>query len=147
MSAALTLATAQNADSVLSLMARYHAEAELPFDDEHRAVSAVPLLEESPLGAIWLIGPPRAPLGYVMFTFGWSIAAGGMTAHLEEAFIRPSVRNRQIGTEAVNAVMVQLSQAGIRAFAAAPLREASRAVRFCERLRLNIDDSRCHLTS
>ncbi len=147
MTAALTLAHADNAEILLSLMARYHEETGQPFDDEHRAVSAAPLLGESPLGAVWLIGPPRAPLGYVTMTFGWSIERGGITATLAEAFIRPSVRGRGIGTEAMHAIMVQLSQAGIKAYYAAPALDTPRAIRFCERLKLSRDQTRQHMSN
>lgn len=147
MTAALTLAGADNADTLLSLMERYHTEAGLPYDAAHRASAAAPLLGDSPMGAVWLIGPPRAPLGYVTISFGWSIADGGMTAALAEAFIRPSVRGRGIGTEAMHAIMVQLGQAGIKSFTAAPARTAPRAIRFCERLRLTEDEAYQHMRS
>ena len=143
MTAALTLATTADADRLLDLMARYHAEASFSYDDAHRAEAAIPLLSESPLGAVWLIGPARAPLGYVTITFGWSVRHGGMTATLAEAFIRPSVRGRGIGTEAMNAIMIQLSQAGIKSFQATPDRTAVRAIGFCKRLRMAEDASSC----
>ena len=146
MTAALTLACANDAEKLLDLMGRYHAEAELTYDDDHRALAVVPLLGDSPLGAVWLVGPARAPLGYVTMTFGWSIDKGGMTATLAEAFIRPSVRSRGIGTEALHAIMVQLSKAGIKAFLAAPQAEAARAIRFCERLRLYPDTRYCTMS-
>lgn len=139
MTAALTLATEQHTDKVLAFMARYHEEARLPHSDDHRARATAPLLDASPMGAIWLIGPPIAPLGYVAITFGWSLGRGGMTATLAEAFIRPSVRGRGIGTEAMHAIMVQLSQAGITSFHAAPQSDQPRAIRFCERLKLTPD--------
>lgn len=146
MTAALTLAVADDAEKLLDLMGRNHLEAGLAYDDEHRAMAAGPLLGESPLGAVWLVGPNRAPLGYVTITFGWSIEKGGMTATLAEAFIRPSVRSRGIGTEAMRAIMLQLSKAGIKTFLAAPSADAPRAIRFCERLRLSQDVGCCYMS-
>ncbi|SEW04887.1 Acetyltransferase (GNAT) family protein [Cognatiyoonia koreensis] len=115
MTTAINLATEDDADRVLSLMARYHSEAGFDYDDDHRSAVIAPLLTGSPLGAVWLIGPARAPLGYVMVTFGWSVAHGGMVGWLEEVFIRASVRNRGIGTEVLHAVVVNLRQAGLKA--------------------------------
>lgn len=132
MTTAINLATPDNADQVISLMGRYHEEAGLPYDDAHRAEVTAPLLAGNPLGAIWLIGPSRAPLGYVMVTFGWSVAHGGMVAWLEEAFIRSSVRNRGIGTEVLHAVVVNLRQAGLKAMHT-QLAPDARAVGFCKR--------------
>lgn len=115
MSTAINLATAADLDQVVGLMQRYHQEAGLPFDDSHRTAVAAPLLAGNPLGAIWLIGPVRAPLGYVMISFGWSMAHGGMVGWLDEVFIRASVRDRGIGTEVMHAVVVNLRKAGLRA--------------------------------
>ena len=134
MSTAIALAAAPDADRVIDLMARYHAEAALPYDDIHRATVAGPLLDGSPLGAIWLIGPKSSPLGYVMVTFGWSMAHGGMVGWLEECYIRPSVRGRGIGTEVLHAVAVNLGRAGMQAMhAILPAADPDAAARFCAR--------------
>lgn len=131
MTTAIHLGAASDLDRVLSLMERYHQEAGLPYDDAHRVEVVTPLLAGSPLGAIWLIGPARAPLGYLTVTFGWSVPAGGMVGWLAEAFIRPSVRNRGIGTESLHAVAVSLKAAGVKALHV-QLDDATNApARFC----------------
>ena len=136
MTSALTLAAPQDAPRVLDLMQRRHEEAAAPYDDAHRAGVVEPLLEGSPLGAIWLIGPQRAPLGYVMVTFGWSVAHGGMVGWLADAFIRPSVRRRGIGTEVVHAVAVSLRDAGMKALHAHTFDPDDAAARFCHKVGL-----------
>lgn len=133
MTTAISLGGPEHATSLLSLMARYHEEMGLGYDDEHRAAVTLPLLEGSPLGAFWLIGPQRAPLGYVMVTFGWSVALGGMVAWVEEVFIRPSVRSRGIGTEVLHAVAVSLGQVNIRALHAR-VGDDARLMRFCSKV-------------
>lgn len=115
MSAAVNLATEDSADLCLALMAKHHAEQDFPYDDAHRHAVAVPLLAGSPLGAIWLIGPARAPLGYIMVTFAWSVEAGGMVGWISEIYMRPSVRKRGIGTETLHAIAVALRAGGIKA--------------------------------
>ena len=118
----------------MDLMTRYHDEAALPYDDTHRAAVAGPLLDGSPLGAVWLIGPKSSPLGYVMVTFGWSMPHGGMVGWLEECYIRPSVRGRGIGTEVLHAVAVNLGRAGMQAMhAILPAADPDAAARFCAR--------------
>ncbi|SEQ17751.1 Acetyltransferase (GNAT) family protein [Loktanella sp. DSM 29012] len=133
MSTAITLAGPDMADRVLALMARYHEESGLPFDDAHRAMVAGPLLDGSPLGAIWLIGPARAPLGYVTVTFGWSVPHGGLVGWLEEVFIRPSVRGRGIGTEVLHAVTVNLQRAQLQAMHVILPNDDAGLARFCTR--------------
>ncbi|RYH03354.1 GNAT family N-acetyltransferase [Salipiger sp. IMCC34102] len=133
MSTAINLAGPDDLDRALALMARFHEEASLPYDDAHRRATMEPLLSGSPLGAVWLIGPQRAPLGYVMVTFGWSVAQGGMVGWLEELFIRPSVRGRGIGTEVLHAVTVSLRRAELRAMHVIVPDDAPELARFCAR--------------
>lgn len=115
MSAAVNLAGEDSVELCLALMAKHHEEQDLPYDDAHRLAVAAPLLAGNPLGAIWLIGPARAPLGYVLVTFAWSIEAGGMVGWISEIYMRPSVRKRGIGTETLHAVAVALRAGGVKA--------------------------------
>lgn len=133
MTTAINLAGPADDKRLLSLMGRYHEEAGLAYDDEHRTIVAAPLLEGSPLGAVWLIGPARAPLGYVMVSFGWSVPKAGMIGWVEEVFIRPSVRRRGIGTEVLHTVAVSLGQAGVKALQV-QVGDNERLVRFASRV-------------
>lgn len=133
MSTAINLGGPEDDERLLSLMARYHEERGLDYDDNHRAKVAAPLLDGSPLGAVWLIGPQRAPLGYVLVTFGWSVRLGGMIGWVEEVFIRPSVRSRGIGTEVLHAIAVSLGPAGIEALQVR-VDGDERLARFCKRV-------------
>ena len=133
MTTAIHLAGPADLAKVTSLMQRYHEEAGLPYDDAHREAAASPLLEGSPLGAVWLVGPARAPLGYVLLGFGWSTHHAGMTGHLQEIFIRPSVRRRGIGTEVIHAIAVSLRDAGLKALEVRAGDETDSHVSFCRR--------------
>ena len=82
---------------------------------EARAAGLHPLLDGIPHGAAYLIGPPRAPIGYVVVTFGWSIEFGGMDGFIDEIFIRPGVRGRGIATEVLLALPRALADAGVKA--------------------------------
>lgn len=112
---ALTLATADDIDRLLPLVAAFHAEQGIAQDDETRRKALMPLLEGSPLGAVYLVGPRRAPIGYACLGFGWSLAFGGMDAFLDEIYIRPGVRRRGIGSEVLSTLPRALAGAGITA--------------------------------
>lgn len=115
MSASLTLAQPSDAPKVLALVARFHDEAAFDTDDAHRAAAIAPLLEGSPYGAVYIVGPRLAPIGYGVITFGWSVEFGGKDAFVDELFLRPSVRGRGIGRDLLQALSVTLAEAGVRA--------------------------------
>ena len=115
-------------------MERYHSETALPHDDTHRRRAIAPLLSGSPHGAVWLIGPQRAPLGYVLISFGWSVALAGLEGFVNEIFVRSSVRGRGIGTEVLHAIAVSLSQTGLKALHVRLDHADATSARFCARV-------------
>jgi len=94
----------------------------------------MPLLEGSPHGAAYLMGPVRAPIGYVVISFGWSLEFAGMDGFLDEIYVRPGVRGRGIGTEVLMSLPKALSQSGLRAIHLEVRRDNPRACAFYERL-------------
>ncbi|MEL7165437.1 MAG: GNAT family N-acetyltransferase [Pseudomonadota bacterium] len=115
MSATLTLATLEHSEKVLPLVAAFHAEEGLSKSDEAREAAVLPLLEGTPHGALYLIGPLRAPVGYVALGFGWSIEFGGIDGFLDELYIRPPVRGRGLASEVLQALPAALASAGVTA--------------------------------
>ena len=97
------------------MVASYHTHAGIETDDDQRSTAIDPLLNGSPLGAIWLIGPKMAPVGYVVVSFGWSIEMGGMDAFIDELWVREKVRGRGMGNDALAALIPALEEAGVKA--------------------------------
>ncbi|MGJ8618384.1 MAG: GNAT family N-acetyltransferase, partial [Sulfitobacter sp.] len=115
MSAALTLAKPEHLDRLIALVTAFHAEEGIEMKDEARGAGVAPLLDGIPHGAAYLIGPPRAPIGYIVITFGWSVEFGGLDAIIDELYIRPGVRGRGIASEALIALPRALAGGGLRA--------------------------------
>ena len=115
MSAALTLATLEHLDKLDALVAAFHAEAGISIDDDARRAGLKPMLEGIPHGAAYLIGPSRAPIGYLVVTFGWSLEFGGLDGFLDEIYVRPGVRGRGIASEVLQALPSALAGAGLKA--------------------------------
>jgi len=115
MSTALHLAGPEDAARILPLMAKFHAHQGIEMTDEARVQALDPLLQGSPLGIAYLIGPQKAPIGYVIVSFGWSIEMGGMDGFLDEIYIRESVRSRGIGSEVLIALPNALADVGLKA--------------------------------
>lgn len=115
MSAALTLGGPDHLEKLLSLVASFHAEEGIASSEEDRRAGVSPLLDGIPHGCVYLIGPPRAPIGYIVITFGWSVEFGGLDAIIDELYIRPGVRGRGIASEALIALPRALASGGLRA--------------------------------
>lgn len=115
MSAQIRLARPEDLETILPLVAAFHAEAGIGSSEDHRRAAVQPLLEGIPYGAVYLIGPARAPVGYIIVTFSWSVEFGGMDGFVDELFIRPPVRGRGIASEVLIALPRTLAEAGIRA--------------------------------
>ena len=111
----LTLAKPEHLEAVLRLVADFHHEEGIEQDEVTRRAAVLPLLEGSPHGAIYLAGPLRAPIGYVVVTFGWSLEFGGMDGFVDEIYIRPGVRGRGLGTELLSSVPKTLAKNGMKA--------------------------------
>lgn len=115
MSAALTLAGPDHLDKLDALVAAFHTEAGITLAAEKRRTGLQPLLDGVPHGAAYLIGPPRAPIGYLVVTFGWSLEFGGLDGFIDEIYVRPGVRGRGIASETLQALPRALAGAGLKA--------------------------------
>ena len=83
----------------------------------------------------YLIGPGRAPIGYIVITFGWSIEFGGLEGLVDEFFIRPGVRGRGIGSEVLRQLPKALGAAGVKALHLEVAHDNTRALQLYKRLR------------
>ncbi len=137
----LHLATEEDVDRLLPLVGSFHTEMGLATDRDQRAEGIAPLLAGSPHGAVWLIGPRRAPVGYIVLTFGWSVALGGLDAVVDEIFIRPAVRGRGMGHEALSEITKAMKQAGVRTLRLEVDRDNEKVRRFYDRAKFELRDS------
>ena len=133
MAARLTLCGPGALDRLDPMVAAFHAEMGFDSTPEMRAAGLAPLLEGSPYGAAYLIGPERAPVGYLVVMFSWSIEFGGLDTMLDEIWIRPAVRGRGMASEAVEALARTLRSAGATAISL-EAEHGSAAARFYARL-------------
>ncbi|MEL7151718.1 MAG: GNAT family N-acetyltransferase [Pseudomonadota bacterium] len=129
----LHLAGAADLDRVAQMVAAYHAFEGIASEEEARRAALVPLLEGSPHGAIWLIGPKMAPVGYIAVSFGWSIELGGLDGVVDEFWIREAVRGRGMGSEALLALQKALRDAGVVALSLEVARDNAVAQRLYQR--------------
>lgn len=118
MSTAITLAGPDHMGTLLGLMSRRVTEGQDAEENDAimaRQNAVEPLLDGGRDGAAWLIGPTRAPLGYVIVTFQWSLTSAKRDAWVQDVYIRPNVRRRGIATEVLHTIAVSLKRGGIGA--------------------------------
>ncbi|MDX1781094.1 MAG: GNAT family N-acetyltransferase [Thalassovita sp.] len=138
---ALHLAGPDDLDRLLPLVRAFQDEHGITRNDEDRVAGLEPILAGSPHGVAYLIGPQRAPIGYVVISFGWSLEFGGMDGFVDEIYLRPSVRGRGIGSEILTALPKALAGAGLKALHLEVKRDDEKTRRFYSRLRfLERDD-------
>ncbi len=111
----LHLANLEDAPKLMPLVSACHTETSMEHDDQTREAGLKPLLEGSPYGCVWLIGPRKSPVGYVAATFSWSMEFGGLIASISGLYVRPAVRGRNMGTEALLSVAKALQSSQVRA--------------------------------
>ncbi|WP_116131301.1 GNAT family N-acetyltransferase [Tropicimonas sp. IMCC34043] len=109
----LHLAQPDDLPRLTAMVVAFHEEFGIAQDDETRAAALIPLLEGSPHGAVYLIGPRNSPVGYIAISFGWSIEMGGIEGYVDEFWIRRAVRARGMGSEALAALLPALREAGV----------------------------------
>jgi len=113
MSAALHLCDPDDLAALLPMVTDYHRESGIQQDAENRRRALTELLSGLPHGVAYLIGPRRAPVGYILLSFGFSLALGGLEARIAEFYIRPNIRGRGMGTEVLQAILPMLAQNGV----------------------------------
>ena len=137
----LHLATTDDLPKLLPLVAAFHDHQGFDTTADHQRDAIAPLVDGSPHGAVWLIGPRRAPVGYVAVSFGWSVEFGGLDAMVDELFIRSAVRKRGMGGEALDGLAKALKEGGIRALHLEARKDDESLQKFYARARFKARDS------
>lgn len=101
MTAVLTLASIGDLGKVAPLVAAFHAEESLTTSEPQRIAAVTHRLEGTPLGALNLIVPRVAQIGYVVVSHEFSIEFGSPDAFIDKICICTPVRGKGIGVESL----------------------------------------------
>jgi GNAT superfamily N-acetyltransferase len=110
---ALHLATAEDFDRLVPMAITCHEVRGQALDSGRLRAALLPLLEGSPHGMVYLIGPRAAPVGYIALGTGWSVAMGGLECRIEDFWIRDRIRGRGVGSEVLAALGQELGRHGL----------------------------------
>lgn len=111
----LHLATPEDLPRIAPMVASFHAETGLTTPEAERNAALELLFSGEVQAAAWMIGPRRAPVGYIVVSFGFSIELGGRDAFIDEFFLRNAVRGRGMGTQVLQTLLPMLRDMGVRA--------------------------------
>ncbi|KAJ56612.1 acetyltransferase [Actibacterium mucosum KCTC 23349] len=137
----IRLATVDDIPRLAPLVAAFHDHHQIEQSDDDRIAVLTQMLSDDIHAAIWLIGPPRAPVGYIAVAFGFSIELGGRDAFIDEFFIRPAVRGRGMGSQTLMALLPMLAQMGVKAIHMEVERANDAAKRLYTRMGFNARDT------
>ena len=111
----LHIAGPDDLERLLPMVAGFQDHIGQPRNAEALEQALSPLLEGTPLGGVYLIGPRRAPVGYIALSFGWSIGFGGLEARISQFWVRSAVRGRGMGGDVLLALVPALAKHGLAA--------------------------------
>ena len=111
----LHIAGPDDLERLLPMVAGFQDHIGQPRNAEALEQALTPLLEGTPLGVAYLIGPRRAPVGYIALSFGWSIGFGGLEARISQFWVRSAVRGRGMGGDVLLALVPALAKHGLAA--------------------------------
>ena len=103
--------------TLVELMAEFYAESSYVLERARAAAAFTVLLSDPRLGRVWLIEQAAAEVGYVVVTFVYGMAYGGLMAFVDDFFVRPAYRNVGLGTAALAAARDACAIHGVRAMA------------------------------
>lgn len=110
-----TPAQPDDAASLLKLMGEFYAEEQLHFEPEPLGAALGELLRNQPhLGLVYVLieeGRTRkGPLGYLVLTVGYSLEFHGRYVTLDELYLRPELRGKGLGGQALEFAAEQAKQ-------------------------------------
>jgi len=108
-------AKASDLQTLLDLMADFYAEAGHSLDRPHAEEAFAALLADPRLGRIWLIENDAEAAGHVVVTFVFAMEYGGLTALVDDFYVRPDARGAGLGTAALAEARRACAELGIRA--------------------------------
>ena len=100
---------------LLDLMADFYAGAGYILDRTHAAEAFTALIADDRLGRAWLIEQGSEAVGHVVVTFVFAMEYGGVTAVVDDFYVRPASRGAGLGTAALAEVRRTCTELGVRA--------------------------------
>ncbi|HSK17865.1 MAG TPA: GNAT family N-acetyltransferase [Longimicrobiales bacterium] len=105
----------EDCDRLVDMMAVFYEEANYPLNRQRAHAAFTHVLQNSGLGRVWIIVESGEDVGYIVLTMSFSMEYGGMSAFVDDFYIRLSHRGRGLGHRTLESVKTWAGQAGVRA--------------------------------
>lgn len=111
----LRQAEPSDTDLLVELMAEFYTETGYPVDREEARTAFDVLLRNPSFGRVWIMGDAATDMGYLVLTLGYSMEYGGLSAFIDDLYVRAAYRGRGMGRSALAAVTRFAEDIGVRA--------------------------------
>lgn len=108
-------ADASDVPTILDMMEEFNRFEQIPWQRTSGEAPLRQLVGAPDLGLVGLCEQGGSPAGYFIITWGFDLEWGGRDAFLTELFLRPALRGRGLGREALTAALSLARERGARA--------------------------------
>ena len=142
---AMRKASPDDIQQLVMMMTEFYAESPYTLNQQRATEAFTALLADDRLGHVWFIQSDSQDIGYVVVTLCYSMEYGGLSAFVDDLFVRPAFRGAGLGTGALAEVRAFCAAHGVRAIHVETGRENGAAKAVYRRAGF-VDTDRLHLT-
>jgi GNAT superfamily N-acetyltransferase len=107
-------ASLADVDQLVTMMAEFYSDSPYTLNPRRATEAFRSLLADERLGRVWFIQAGFTDVGYVVVTFCYTMTYGGMSAVVDDFYIRPAFRGVGLGKAAMAEVRTFCARHGIR---------------------------------
>ena len=99
---------------LVDLMGEFYGESAFTLDRDWATQAFADLIAHPVHGAAWLIEESGNPVGHVVLSVRFAMEFGGLSAYIDDLFVRPGSRRQGAATTALDALLVECRRRGCR---------------------------------
>ncbi len=107
-------ASLADVEQLVTMMAEFYSDSPYTLNPRRATEAFKSLLADERLGYVWFIQADSKDVGYMVLTFCYTMTYGGMSAVVEDFYIRPAFRGAGLGKAAMAEVRRYCASRGIR---------------------------------
>jgi GNAT superfamily N-acetyltransferase len=108
-------ASLTDVEQLVTMMAEFYSDSPYKLNPRRATEAFRSLLADERLGHVWIIQAGPKEVGYVVVTFCYGMTYGGLSAIVDDFFIRPAFRGAGLGKAAMAEIRSYCASNGIRA--------------------------------